>query len=408
MNCSAPPLPPATTARPGDQGEGQYCHAGSVCPNMFAGTGKGCCPYTNAVCCPDAQTCCPKGAACAPPREGPAWTTSTTCTGAPAGQELALAVCKTGAALPLSASLPNVLIIGDSVSIGYTTIVAKKMAGVALVQHSPYDLYDGGAEDTAYGVQCLDYMLRSPRGVFLKPDVIMFNWGLHDGPLSNETIPGSNGKPAAYAGNLGVIAQQLLALAPQAKLLFALTSPYMCSALQDGCVVNLNNQASALMQTYGIPTVDLYSPVVSKCGPPPQQKCFKVKECFCPHCSRRGGAGYEYISKVAVVPALIKLLPNTTGTSGNEKAQARVAGALLGIAAGAAALVFSCKGGRCFATRYSYSISAEESAGSGSTSTAADDVADDGGGDDGDDGDGDGDDGCGDGDDDNGVAALLG
>jgi hypothetical protein len=34
----------------------------------------------------------------------------------------------------------------------------------------------------------------------------------------------------------------LLASQPQAKLLFALTSPYMCSAQNDGCVVNLNNQ----------------------------------------------------------------------------------------------------------------------------------------------------------------------
>ena len=84
---------------------------------------------------------------------------------------------KAGAALPLSTSLPNVLIIGDSVSIGYTPLVTKAMAKVALVQHSPYDVRDGGAEETAYGVQCLDYMLRSPGGVFLKPDVIMFNWG---------------------------------------------------------------------------------------------------------------------------------------------------------------------------------------------------------------------------------------
>ena len=51
------------------------------------------------------------------------------------------------------------------------------MAQVALVQHSPLDIRDGGAEETAYGVQCLDYLLRSPQGDLLKPDVIMFNWG---------------------------------------------------------------------------------------------------------------------------------------------------------------------------------------------------------------------------------------
>ena len=50
------------------------------------------------------------------------------------------------------------LIIGDSVSIGYTPMVAKSMQSLAMVQHSPYDKRDGGAEETAYGVQCLDYM----------------------------------------------------------------------------------------------------------------------------------------------------------------------------------------------------------------------------------------------------------
>jgi hypothetical protein len=73
----------------------------------------------------------------------------------------------------LFTDLPNVLIIGDSVSIGYTPLVATAMAKVALVQHSPFDHRDGGAEETAYGVQCLDQFLRSPGGVYLRPDVIM-------------------------------------------------------------------------------------------------------------------------------------------------------------------------------------------------------------------------------------------
>ena len=42
-------------------------------------------------------------------------------------------------------------------------------------------------------MRCLPYMLRSPSGEFLKPDVIMFNWGLHDGPLFNKTQPGQYG-----------------------------------------------------------------------------------------------------------------------------------------------------------------------------------------------------------------------
>eukprot|EP01051_Picozoa_sp_SAG22_P003349 SAG22_NODE_162_length_16848_cov_16.978267_3_plen_135_part_00 len=63
-------------------------------------------------------------------------------------------------------------IAGDSVSIGYTPKIAAHMAPIALVQHSPWDVRDGGAEETAYGVACLKYMLHSPGGVLLKPDVI--------------------------------------------------------------------------------------------------------------------------------------------------------------------------------------------------------------------------------------------
>ena len=34
----------------------------------------------------------------------------------------------------------------------------------------------GGAEEAAYGQQCLDYLLRAPDGTPLRPDVLMFNW----------------------------------------------------------------------------------------------------------------------------------------------------------------------------------------------------------------------------------------
>jgi hypothetical protein len=42
---------------------------------------------------------------------------------------------------------------------------------------------DGGDEETAYGVRCLEYFLRHPNGVQLKGTAtskltIMFNWGL--------------------------------------------------------------------------------------------------------------------------------------------------------------------------------------------------------------------------------------
>lgn len=300
--CSPPPSPPPPSPpppsppSPGDQ----ICNIGTVCNASYAVNGEGCCPYDNATCCPNQQTCCPSGTSCVD-----TGTYSTTCTGAASNETVGLSVCKSGAALPLSKTIPNVLILGDSVSIGYTPYVVQYMSNIAMVQHSPYDTRDGGAEETAYGIQCLDYMLRSPGGLLLKPDVIMFNWGLHDGPLGNDTVPGQAGLPDVYAPQLNTITQRLMQAEPQAKLLFALTSPVMCNATSDGCVVNLNNQAATIMDKYQIPTINLHDAVVDECGQPPQPACFNQTGCFCPHCS---GPGYEFLAEKVIVPALKKLL----------------------------------------------------------------------------------------------------
>jgi hypothetical protein len=83
--------------------------------------------------------------------------------------------------------LKNVIILGDSVSIGYTPHVAAHLADKALVQHSPWG-GDGGAEETHYGWQCLEYLLSAPDGTPQRPDVLFFNFGLHN--LNNNTLPG--------------------------------------------------------------------------------------------------------------------------------------------------------------------------------------------------------------------------
>jgi hypothetical protein len=72
----------------------------------------------------------------------------------------------------------------------YEPIVADMMADVALVQHSPWG-GDGGAEETHYGWECLDYLLSAPDGTPQRPDVLYFNWGLHN--TGNNTVPGQGG-----------------------------------------------------------------------------------------------------------------------------------------------------------------------------------------------------------------------
>jgi hypothetical protein len=44
-------------------------------------------------------------------------------------------MCKLGPALPFSSTQKNCLVIGDSVSIGYTPAVASSLSGECFVQH---------------------------------------------------------------------------------------------------------------------------------------------------------------------------------------------------------------------------------------------------------------------------------
>jgi len=68
------------------------------------------------------------------------------------------------------AGLPRVLLIGDSVSVGYTLAVRKELEGKANVHRPP-----SNCGSTKIGMRDLDKWL----GVG-KWDVIHFNWGLHD------------------------------------------------------------------------------------------------------------------------------------------------------------------------------------------------------------------------------------
>lgn len=66
--------------------------------------------------------------------------------------------------------LPNVLIIGDSISIGYTPFVRQELEGKANVVHN-----EGNAQHTGTGLLKLDEWLGNTTW-----DVIHFNWGLWD------------------------------------------------------------------------------------------------------------------------------------------------------------------------------------------------------------------------------------
>lgn len=216
-------------------------------------------------------------------------------------------VCKPGPQKALSTATKNVMVLGDSVSIGYTPQLGQVLGNIAVVQHSPYDTRDGGAEDTAYGLQCLEYFMKGPDGSLLEPDILLFNFGLHDGPLGNKTVPGQQGNSSVYANELEQIVVVLKGLyaGRKTQLLFALTSPMMCDVHADGNVMTLNVEAAEVMQRHGVATVDAHTALVDQCGPVPQDSCFGVGKCFCPHCP---GAGYAWLAENVFAPKLRELL----------------------------------------------------------------------------------------------------
>ena len=258
----------------------------TCCRSTFSASGQGCCPWPNAVCCKNSLTCCPQGTECVDdvPAHWPSWAAVTTCTpstpSSKGGRRGSIpvearseavqgkCVCKPGAPLPMSKTLKNILVIGDSVSLGYTPSIASILADTALVQHAPWG-GDGGAEEAAYGLQCLEYWLRSPSGVEITPDLVYFNFGLHDGPQlfdyppANVTIPGQEGNMTVYPAQIAQIAAALKACAASKagtnggvapKLMFAITSPMLANARADQDVTSLNRAAAAAMAAANIGT----------------------------------------------------------------------------------------------------------------------------------------------------------
>lgn len=124
-------------------------------------------------------------------------------------------------------SLPNVLILGDSISIGYTLEVRKLLAGKANVFRPMKGNGPENCSGTLAGVENIDRWLEGQ-----KWDVIHFNWGLHDMKHVAKDNPGAPSSKAedpvqatveVYSKNLETIVKKLQATG--AKLIFATTTP---------------------------------------------------------------------------------------------------------------------------------------------------------------------------------------
>lgn len=144
--------------------------------------------------------------------------------------------------------LPRVLLIGDSISIGYTLPTRELLRGKANVHRIPVN---GGP--TIRGVQSLAEWLGDG-----KWDVIHFNWGLHDLKMDEA---GKHQVPLnEYEENLTQLVKQLKATG--AKLIWCSTTP-----VPEGCspprkeedVLAYNAAAKKIMDANGIALNDLHA-----------------------------------------------------------------------------------------------------------------------------------------------------
>ena len=143
--------------------------------------------------------------------------------------------------------LPRVLIIGDSISIGYTLPVRRLLKGKANVHRIPTN---GGP--TTRGVQQIDRWLGNG-----KWDVIHFNWGLHDLKFIKTKRQVS---PEAYEKNLTKLVARLKKTG--AKLIWCNTTPVpkgVKPPRTEDDVQRYNKIAAKVMKTHDIPINDLHA-----------------------------------------------------------------------------------------------------------------------------------------------------
>ncbi len=189
------------------------------------------------------------------------------------------------------AGLPRILLIGDSISMGYTLDVREMLKGKANVHRIPTN---GGP--TTNGLKNIQAWLGNS-----KWDVIHFNWGLHDlkyiaedpSKRADPKAPGSHLQVplADYEKNLAELVKTMQATG--AKLIWCSTTPVPAGSdgRIEGDEVKYNEAAARVMKAAGIPTDDLCAHANAK-----------LKEVLLPANVHYSPEGYHYLAeKVAAV-----------------------------------------------------------------------------------------------------------
>ncbi|OHE77646.1 MAG: G-D-S-L family lipolytic protein [Verrucomicrobia bacterium GWF2_62_7] len=148
--------------------------------------------------------------------------------------------------------MPRVLLIGDSVSRGYTQATRKALAGKANVHRAP-----ANCGPTATGIKKMDVWLGDG-----KWDVIHFNFGIHD-----------RATPIAdYTQRLEQLIERMKKTG--ARLIWASTTPIPDDPAHKqtaASIVERNAAAAELMKKHGVAINDLFgfiTPHLAKVQPP--------------------------------------------------------------------------------------------------------------------------------------------
>lgn len=166
--------------------------------------------------------------------------------------------------------LPNVLLIGDSISIGYTIQVRLFLKGKANVYRAMLKGTDQpwNCGHSASILTNLDKMLAGP-----KWDVIHFNTGLHDLKRIDKKKGSKSDDPSIppvisiqkYGKNLEKIISRMKKTG--AKIVFATTTPYpegVRPCRVPGDAVKYNDEAKKVMKKHNVKVNDLYKLTVGR------------------------------------------------------------------------------------------------------------------------------------------------
>jgi hypothetical protein len=154
---------------------------------------------------------------------------------------------------------PKILIIGDSISMGYTPLVRKQLKKQARIYHNPKN-----AQHTGVGLKNSNNWIKKE-----KWDIIQFNWGLWDmcyripeinHPKNKDKTTGiiTNNK-YEYATNLDSIVETIKRQT-NAKLVFVTTThvPEQDAGRYANDVTAYNDTAKIIMKKHGVCINDIH------------------------------------------------------------------------------------------------------------------------------------------------------